>query len=252
MPPKFLLKFNAAVIKEIPIPESVKSLTIGRKPENDIVIDNPAISGQHARVTRFGDVYFIEDLNSTNGTFIKGKKILKAEIHHNDQVDIAKHSLQFIYEEELAGGQKANDKTVVLDPAKQQEMLEKSAPAVAPQTPPVQVTPEQAGPDKIACLRVVDGIVDKTEIEITAVVTYIGTAEAAAIKYKPGTGIFAGGSPEIAGLINKRPEGFIFKALKEGFPKVNNVSVKDQILLKDGDIIEVGKTKMVMFFKDKT
>ncbi|OGS18326.1 MAG: hypothetical protein A3J83_06575 [Elusimicrobia bacterium RIFOXYA2_FULL_40_6] len=244
MPPKFLLKFNAAVIKEIPIPESVKLLTIGRKPDNDIVIDNPAISGHHCKVTKFGNVYFVEDLGSTNGTYIKGKKILKAEIHHTDQIDLAKHSLQFFYEEELKD-QRPADKTVVLNSEAQKEILERPAPPTLPPIPEVPTT------DKIAYLKVVDGVVDKTEIDIATVVTYIGTTDAAAIKYKPGSGIFAGGAPEIAGLINKRPEGYIFKALKDGFPKVNSQPVKDQILLKEGDIIEVGKTKLILLSKDR-
>jgi len=250
MPPKFLMKFNAAVIKEIPIPESVKLLTIGRKPDNDIVIDNPAISGHHCKVTKFGDVYFVEDLNSTNGTFIKGKKILKAELHHGDQIDLAKHSLQFSYEEELKAQAGAPaDKTVVLNAEAQKELMQKSVP-MPPQAPSPQL-PDMPQSDRVAYLKIVDGAVDRTEIDLTTVVTYIGTTDAAAVKYKPGSGIFAGGAPDIAGLINKRPEGYILKALKEGFPKVNNVPVKDQFLIKEGDVIEVGKTKFILMSKDK-
>ncbi|MBU0951377.1 MAG: FHA domain-containing protein [Elusimicrobia bacterium] len=250
MPPKFLLKFNAAVIKEIPIPESVKLLTIGRKPDNDIVIDNPAISGHHCKVTKFGNVYFVEDLGSTNGTYIKGKKIIKAEIHHNDQIDLAKHSLQFFYEEELKE-QGPADKTVVLNSEAQKEILERYAQSAQPASSPLPI-PDIPSTDKTAYLKVVDGVVDKTEIDITTIVTYIGTTDAAAIKYKPGSGIFAGGAPEIAGLINKRPEGYILKALKSGFPKVNSQPVKDQILLKEWDVIEVGKTKLILLSKDRT
>jgi pSer/pThr/pTyr-binding forkhead associated (FHA) protein len=97
---KLLLKFNAAVIKEIPMTKG--EMTIGRKPDNDIVIDNPAVSGHHARVVQTGGSYIIEDLNSTNGTFLRDQKILKAALHHKDEVAIAKHSIVFINEEEAA------------------------------------------------------------------------------------------------------------------------------------------------------
>jgi len=71
MPPKFLLKFHAAVIKEIPIDKT--SLTIGRKPDNDVIIDNMAVSSHHARIIMQGRTYMIEDLQSTNGTKVNGE-----------------------------------------------------------------------------------------------------------------------------------------------------------------------------------
>ncbi|MDI6641970.1 MAG: FHA domain-containing protein [Elusimicrobiota bacterium] len=61
MPVKFLLNFNAAVIKEIPLPDTVSSLTVGRKEDNDIVIDHPAVSVHHARFFRVGSSHFIRD-----------------------------------------------------------------------------------------------------------------------------------------------------------------------------------------------
>lgn len=248
MPPKLLLKFNMAVIKEIPISGETTSLSIGRKEDNDIVIDNPAISSHHAKIVKQGNSFFIEDLNSTNGTFITGKKILKAELHHNMQVDIARHSLVLIWDEEAASGAAApaapisTDQTVVMDFSKQKEMFGAAK-------PPQPLTGAAGVTEKIGCLRIVDGIVDKTEVELTNLVTYIGTDEAALVKIRGG-GIF-GASPKIAALINKRPEGYIFKAMKEGYPKVNGNSVKDSVELKDGNVIETGKTKMVFFFKDK-
>ena len=245
--PKLLLKFNMAVIKEIPIQEGVVSISIGRKEDNDIIIDNPAVSGHHARLVKHGNKFFIEDLNSTNGTFIAGRKILKAEVQHKMQIDIAKHSIVFI-DDTPAETTPANtpvvssDQTVVIGATQQKELLENIA-TTQPYTLPKL--------EKVGCLRVVDGVVDKMEIEIYGLVTYIGTEDAAAIKFQPAGGIFGGGAPKIAGLINKRPDGYIFKALKEGFPKVNGQPLKDQVNLQDGNVIEVGKTKMVFFFKDK-
>ena len=87
--PKLLLKFNAAVIKEIPFNKDV--LTVGRKPDNDIFIDNPAISGHHCKISLQGGAYVVEDLESTNGTFVNEKRIKMSGLHHNDVVGLAKH-----------------------------------------------------------------------------------------------------------------------------------------------------------------
>jgi predicted component of type VI protein secretion system len=254
---KFYLKFNAAIIKEIPITKDV--YTIGRKPDNDIVIDNPAISGHHARIIKRGESYFVEDLNSTNGTFINDKKIITAEIHHKDGVLIASHIIE-LFEDKPAPAMNA-DATVVMDPQKQKEFLaglqqQKQQAASAPSVPPVSVhapsptpvpemSPGGAPSIKSAMLKVVSGGVDQVEVELTQVVTYIGAAEQAHVRIK---GMFA---PRIAAAINKRAEGYLLKAVKEGYPKVNEKAIQESVLLQDGDMIETGGTKMVFMFRDK-
>src|SRR3990167_2509944 len=92
--PRVILKFEAAVIKEHPMITS--TLTIGRKPDNDLVINHPAVSGSHCRIILHGDTYFVEDLNSTNGTLVNDKKIIKSGIHNNDVITVAKHTITFI------------------------------------------------------------------------------------------------------------------------------------------------------------
>jgi hypothetical protein len=235
---KLILKFGVAVIKEIPISKDV--ITIGRKPDNDIVIDNPAISGHHAKIFKQGDSYFVEDLGSTNGTFLNETKILKAGLKNKASIGLAKHSLIFI-SEEAAGAQPAETKqptsseTVVIDSSKLREMLS-GTPAAATGQPHVE---------KVGALRVVDGVVNETEIELTGLLVYIGTGDQAQIKIK---GMFA---PPVAAAITRRPEGYLLKAVKEGYPKVNSNAIKDQIKLNDGDMLEFGKTKMVFFEKEK-
>src|SRR5271165_5170299 len=92
--PKLVLKFNAAILKEYDIEKT--SIAVGRKPDNDIVIDNPAVSGHHCRITLAGDTFFVEDLNSTNGVFVNGKKVMKAGLKDNDVVGVVKHALVFL------------------------------------------------------------------------------------------------------------------------------------------------------------
>src|SRR5437868_15254660 len=94
--PKFLLQFEGAVIKEIPITKG--DITVGRRPDNDIVIDNPTVSGHHCKITISGDSFFVEDLNSSNGVFVNAKKVIKSGLKDNDVIGIAKHALKFIDE----------------------------------------------------------------------------------------------------------------------------------------------------------
>ena len=99
-------------------------LTIGRNPGNDIHIDNLAVSNHHASIRRVLNTYLIEDLHSTNGTFVNEKKIDKYELLDGDLVIIGKHSLLFRYKRGAA--QKVLDETMVLDTRKQKELLDKN------------------------------------------------------------------------------------------------------------------------------
>ena len=95
---KIELKFKNKILKKI---ETEKSeITIGRSSSADIQIDNLAVSKLHARILNQRHQYTVEDLNSTNGTFLNGEKIVKAILKHNDLVTIGKHSLKISYEKE--------------------------------------------------------------------------------------------------------------------------------------------------------
>src|SRR5262245_61090263 len=91
---KLLLGFQGAVIKEIQITKG--EITVGRNPDNDIVIDNPAVSGRHCKIVLSADTFFVEDLNSSNGVFLNAKKTLKAGLKNNDVIGIVKHTLKFV------------------------------------------------------------------------------------------------------------------------------------------------------------
>src|SRR5512133_640621 len=91
---KIQIKFKDAVIKELPLTEN--PLTIGRKAGNDIVIDNQAISGFHARIVREDQTYVIDDLNSLNGTFLNGQKVSRYALKHGDIILIGNHTIEFM------------------------------------------------------------------------------------------------------------------------------------------------------------
>jgi hypothetical protein len=231
--PKLLLKFQAAVIKEIVIEKT--PLSIGRKVENDIIIDNLAVSGHHARVTQQGASYVIEDLQSTNGTLINGKRIVNAALKHGDQIGIGQHTLVFVQPETVEqqpvpAGVNA-DATIVMPPRKTDGG--QTSGAAAPQQP-----------ERIGFLRLVEGKADQTEYVLSTLLTYIGKSDTAVIKLR---GFFA---PDIAALISKRQSNYILTAIKEGFPKLNGQPVVAQVELKEDDLIDFSGLKFIFHLKE--
>ena len=231
--PKFLLQFQGAVIKEILADKP--ELTVGRMPDNDIVIDNPAVSSHHCKILLIGDTFFVEDLNSSNGVFVNAKKTLKSGLKNNDVVGIAKHALKFIDDRPEAAAvtppaavaaKPSADATMMIAPEKQKEIA--VAAATAAQKP--------------AVVRVIKGVVDQPEYELKNSSTYIGKSDHVQIKIK-GKGLF-GSAPESAAMIARRLEGYFIVPVQEGYAKLNGHVIAQKELLKHGDVIEVGGTTL--------
>jgi len=215
--PKLMLKFEAAFIREIKLDKPAFSL--GRKPDNDIVLDNAAVSGHHCKMYESGGTWFVEDLNSTNGTFVNGKKTLKSGLKPGDIVTLVKYSLVFTEDSAPAGAAKAE-----------------------------QTLPPQRGKPPQGALEVLENPADaRKDFELTALSTYIGKSAQAAIPYKAG-GLFGGG-PELAVVITLRPEGYYLNPIKEGYSKYNGNALNEKVMLKDDDVIEVGATRFRFFVK---
>src|SRR3989338_3290595 len=213
--PKLMLKFEAAFIREIKLDKP--SFTIGRKPDNDIALDNAAVSGHHCKMYESGGTWYVEDLNSTNGTFVNGKKTLKAGLKNGDTINLVKFSL--IYADEAAA------------PADTEQPL----------PPQRQKTP-------LGALEVLENPADaRKDFELTGLSTYIGKSAQAAIPYKSG-GLFGGG-PELALVITMRPEGYYLNPIKEGYAKYNGNPLTEKVMMKDDDTFEVGSTRFRFFLK---
>ena len=88
---QIVLKFNNSVVRQIECDK--KEVTIGREPETDIQIDNISVSRVHAKIIEGPNYYLLEDLDSTNGTFVNGKRINKKYIKADDEITIGKHTL---------------------------------------------------------------------------------------------------------------------------------------------------------------
>src|SRR5277367_5678122 len=92
--PKLIVSIDGVVIKDVTLAKD--RTTLGRRPYNDIVVDNLAISGEHAVLHMTGADVYLEDLNSTNGTYVNGRAIKKQALEHNDIVEVGKYKIRFL------------------------------------------------------------------------------------------------------------------------------------------------------------
>lgn len=237
--PKLLLKFSGMVLKDIPLDKP--QMTIGRKMDNDVVIDNLAVSGHHAQVVEEGGTYFVVDIGSTNGTFVNEAKIQKQRLQPGDQIRVGKHVL--VYEDESATTKPKPAPAIVLDGDKT---------VLAPPPPNTEKSKLSAADDalpggKIGVLLVVAGQTDKNEYKLPARVSVIGSQNAAVVKL---TGWFA---PKVAALISRNETVYVI-SLSEGSKKilVNGVPIQGRSDLKDGDLIEIAGAKMYFYLRHPT
>jgi len=229
---RVILVFNKQVIKDYPFTK--ENMTIGRTDENDIVIDNLAVSGYHARIDKAGDTYILTDLQSTNGTFVNDKKIVSYRLRHKDKVSIGKHLLFFALSksEQAKASEGELDETMVLDTARQKELLAKQA-----EKKRIDVT---GAKQKFGVVSFIDGS-DQDEIQLTKKLTKIGKAETAEIRLG---GLFMATT---AATISRRPNGYAITATGGTKVKVNNQVIRESQILNDFDTIEIGSYKFQFY-----
>ena len=226
---KLVVSLDGVVIKEVQITKD--KTTLGRRPYNDIVIDNLAVSGEHAVLQMVGADVFIEDLNSTNGTYINGKAIKKQLLSHNDTVEIGKYKIKYLVDE-------SNDyeKTMIMRPGL-------SLPAMASSNSLASANSAQSGFGGLgspafaaaqpASIKVLNGAAAGREVVLTKVVTTVG---------KPGVQVAS---------ITKRPNSYAFSHVEGASkPSVNGVTlVGDSVPLRNGDVIELAGTRMQFVYR---
>jgi pSer/pThr/pTyr-binding forkhead associated (FHA) protein len=265
---KLILSMDGLVLKEYNLTK--ERTTIGRKPHNDIQIDNLAVSGEHAVIVTILNDSFLEDLGSTNGTLVNGQQVKKHFLQNNDVVELGKYKLKYMAES--SGQAKVADfeKTMVLRPGAMKALSPTApaagapgaraagappAPPVAPATPAAKVVgevqatqataqqaapaagaaaaPKPAAPQKVGTLQVLTGGNAGKELELVKPLTRLG---------KPGVQV---------AVITRRPQGY-FIAHVEGanFPVLNGKTLDAQAhALNDHDVIELAGVKMEFFFK---
>ena len=218
--PKMIVSIDGVVIKEVQLTKD--RTTLGRRPYNDIVIDNLAVSGEHAVLQMNGAEVYLEDLNSTNGTYVNGKAAKKQLLQNGDVVEVGKYKIKFVNE----AAEQGFEKTMMVRPSV-------AAALTASQTsqnaaPAASHTDSGFGAVPRASIKVLSGAASGREVPLTKVVTTIG---------KPGVAVAA---------ITKRNHGFVVHHVEgAGNPTLNGAPIGvDPVSLKNGDLIELAGTQM--------
>ena len=279
---KLILSLEGSVIREIPLNKD--RVTIGRKPQNDIPIENLAVSGEHACIVTILNDSFLEDLGSTNGTLVNGNQVKKHILQNNDVIEIGKYKMKYVVETAAGGGggsAPADDfeKTMVMRAPVRPAAPKADAAAAAPKpaaapAPSLAPAPKAAPPApppaaalKPAAPAPAPAAAPKPAAPAPA------TAPAAA--HKPGdaallaalqilTGGSAGkeieltknlttlGKPGVqVAVITRRPQGYFITHVEgANFPVVNGKTLDAQARpLSDHDVIELAGVKMEFFIK---
>ncbi len=257
---KLILSFENTVLKTVKLDK--ERVTIGRRPDNDIQVDNLGVSGQHAVVTTLLNDCVIEDLNSTNGTLVNGQPITKHLLQDNDVIEVGKHKLKFVVEAAAAAAPYANfEKTMVIRrptagapnaaPAPQNQAdlapntvgLKPAAAHAAPPAAPVvkaptvphtpPAAPAAAAPVRAAAVQVLSGNAVGRVVDLTKPLTSIGKA-----------------GVQVA-VLARRPNGFFITHVEGAtYPTVNGTAIGKQAqLLNENDTIEIAGIKMTFFYK---
>jgi hypothetical protein len=251
MAAKLILSMDGLVLKEIPLTK--ERTTIGRKPHNDIQIDNLAISGEHSVIVTILNDSFLEDLNSTNGTYVNGQPIKKHFLQNNDVVELGKYKLKYINETPTQTTAADFEKTMVLRP----DLMKKTAEQTAAKSPSMSDTqvgmkavdthagmapsPQAAAPAApppppampTGAIQILTGANAGKELELTKNLTTLG---------KPGVQV---------AVITRRPHGYFITHVEgASFPVVNGAALDSHPReLKDHDVIELASVKMEFFLK---
>ncbi len=248
MAAKVILSMDGIQIKEIPL--SKERMTIGRKSSNDIVIDNLAVSGEHAAIITILNDSFLEDLNSTNGLVVNGVATKKHFLQNNDLIEIGKHSLKYVNDQVSKTSAAEFEKTMVMrGPVKivaaapveiaeptagftQTQILANKTPAAVA----ADKTDKIDGPlptSQIAVVQILSGPNAGKELELVKNLTTLG---------KPGVQV---------AVLAKRPHGYFITHVEgTSFPAVNGKDLNEQPhQLNDHDLIDLAGVKMEFYFK---
>ena len=246
---KLILSLEGSVIREVPLDK--ERITIGRKPQNDIPIENLAVSGEHACIVTILNDSFLEDLGSTNGTLVNGNPIKKHILQNNDVIEIGKYKLKYVGEGPAAHAAADDfEKTMLLQrspvsakaataPKAQGEPQAMPAPAAAaaPAAGSGPATPQPRRPageaQLLAAIQILNGPSAGKELELTKNLTTLG---------KPGVQV---------AVITRRPQGYFITHVEGAtLPVINGKTLDAQAhALNDHDVIELAGVKMEFFIK---
>jgi FHA domain len=240
---KLSLMFDDRLVKEVPV--GGRPIGIGRSPDNELPVDNLAVSNYHARVYFEAGRLVVEDLDSLNGTFVNDLRVERATLHDGDSIWIGKHHIKVDASGDTPAGYDTKPKgaaaprineTMVLDTKARRDMLQQAA-AMG------ERTQFAVGRLKVPTLVVIGGKTDQKEYVLTNKLTVIGKSKLATVKLK---GWF---KPQLAAQINQRDDGY-YVGPGDKVPTVNSAPIPGPQRLNDGDVIEVCGVRMNFVFRD--
>ncbi|MCC7183721.1 MAG: FHA domain-containing protein [Rhodocyclaceae bacterium] len=275
---KLILSMDGLVLKEIGLTKERTS--IGRKPHNDIQIDNLAISGEHAVIVTILNDSFLEDLNSTNGTYVNGQPVKKHFLQNNDVIELGKYRLKYLNESATGAAAADFEKTMVLRPGALARPPEAAPPAAtrtaadthagmpglatqagpstqagaasAPPTPPTfaPAAPAAATPATTPSMVPPTQPAPVAQSGIGVIQILNGASAGRELELvktlttlgKPGTQV---------AVITRRPHGYFITHVEGAqFPVVNGKTLDAQAhALADHDVIEIAGVKMEFFLR---
>ncbi len=253
MAAKLILSMDGAVLKEYVLTK--ERMTIGRKAHNDVVIDNLAVSGEHAAIVTILNDSFLEDLDSTNGVMVNGAQVKKHFLQNNDVIEIGKYKLKYLNDQPSQTSAADFERTMVL-----RAPAGGAAPAKKPEGPAVAAT--QAKPVQAATLEATGKYAEMADTTAQQPVSG-GGGPAAAVQIL--TGPNAGKELELVknlttlgkpglqvAVLTRRPNGYFITHVEGAtFPVLNGAQLNEHPhQLKDHDIIELAGIKMEFFFKN--
>jgi pSer/pThr/pTyr-binding forkhead associated (FHA) protein len=233
--PNITLKFKDNVLSRHFVGRG-QSLTIGRRKDNDIVIENLAVSGHHAKIDSVGEGFVLVDLQSKNGSFVNEQLVSSHWLKDGDLVSIGKHILAFSTADGAPAAAPAEiDKTMVMDTSNYRSMVQKSA-AVLPK-------PLLRHEDASGYLAYLSG--GQGQLDLSNKLIKIGRDPHSEIVVK---GLFVGGT---AATISRRPDGYyLSRAGGLSKPRVNDRAVNKSVMLQDLDVIAIGSVKLQFFIRE--
>ena len=233
--PVLRLKFKDTVVKDYEL-KAEESLTIGRNSANDVVVENLAVSGHHAKIDGVGERFLLTDLKSKNGTFVNKNAVSTHWLDHGDVITIGKHHLLFGYrksEQRPTAESAQMNQTMVMDTQMHRDMLSQSAPAEET---------AKAPPAKVGVLSFLAG--GTGDVTIDKKLIKIGKDK--------DCDVVVGGLmvAKIAATISIRPDGHHLSYVGGmAKPKVNDQAVKTSTLLNEFDVVELGSAKLQFVFQ---
>lgn len=238
---KLSLMFENKLVKEVPV--GTRPVGIGRAPDNDLPVDNLAVSNHHARVFFEAGRLVVEDLDSLNGTFVNDLRVERATLHDGDSIWIGKHHIKvdatgdapITVDSRKKPAAPAINETMVLDTKQRRDMLQQAA-AMGERS-------QFAGRLKMPTLLVLSGKSDQKEYVITNKLAVIGKSVMATVRLK---GWF---KPEVAAQINQRDDGY-YIGPGHRTPTVNGKPIQGPVRLNDGDVIEVCGLRLSFVFRE--